>query len=150
MAGDEVDEMLRLTRIDGLLPSLYGHGPEPSDLLGQRDRLGDDTLPFLPDDPADQTHPLGLLGVDLASGEDHVHGDRFPYDLGQTLGTTGTGDDAEGDLGLTKDGCRRGEEDVAHHRQLATASELRMKRYALGSYTASQLKEGTRYSQRIR
>ena len=115
------------TCIDGLFPGLYGDGTEPSDLLCQGDSLLDYALSLFPDDPADESHPFGLFGIDLAAGEDHVHGDRFPDDLGQSLGTPSTGDDPEGDLGLTKDGGGGGEEDVAHHGQLTTTSELQVR-----------------------
>jgi len=113
-----------LTGINTLFPGLNGHGPKPSNLLSDLDSLIDNTPPFLPNHPTDQTHPLRLFRIDSSTGEYHIHSDGFPDDLGQSLSTSRAWDDSEGDLGLAEDGGRGGEEDIAHHGQFTTSSEL--------------------------
>lgn len=112
-----------LTSVDGLLAGDGGDLAELGDLLGDLDGLLSDGL--LGGDDAGTETPLGGLGtVDLAVGEDHVHGARLANEASQALGATTTGDDAEGDLGLAEGGLLRADEDVGHHGELAATAKL--------------------------
>ena len=62
--------------------------------------------------------PQGLVGADLATGEDHVLGPAHAHQAGQALGGPAAGDDAEQDLGLAETGV------VGHHPQVAGQGQL--------------------------
>ena len=59
----------------------------------------------------------------IAAGEDHLHRLRFADDAGQALRAARAGDHAELDLGLAELGGVGGEDEIAHHRELASAAE---------------------------
>jgi hypothetical protein len=72
---------------------------------------------------AHQAGALGFGGVHHAGGEGQVHGFGFAHGARQALGAARTGDDAELDLGLAKLGVVGGDDEVAHHGQLAAATQ---------------------------
>lgn len=97
--------------VDGVLAHLDNGLGQGSNLLGSLDSLVDDLVGG--QDLADQTSALSLLGsqVDGAS-EAHLHGLGLANGLDQTLRAAGTGDGAELDLGLAKDGLVTSVDDV--------------------------------------
>ena len=74
-------------------------------------------------DAADQAGALGLGGVHHAAGQRHVHGLGLADGARQALRAAGAGNDAELDLGLAEARVVGGDDEVAHHRQLAAAAE---------------------------
>ena len=74
-------------------------------------------------DPVGEANAEGLVGFDLAAGEDHVLGASRPHEPGQALGPAGAGDDAEQDLGLAEGGGLGRHPQVAGQGQLASAPE---------------------------
>ena len=73
--------------------------------------------------PRHQAGALGLGGVHHAAGQDHVHGLGLADRARQALRAAHARHDAELDLGLAELGGVGGDDDVAHHRQLAAAAE---------------------------
>jgi enoyl-CoA hydratase/carnithine racemase len=71
----------------------------------------------------DAAEALRIGGVDRASRQDQVHGDRAAHQPRQPLRAARAGDDAEPDLGLAELRGLRGEDQVAHHRPFAPAAQ---------------------------
>ena len=74
-------------------------------------------------DAADQAGALGFLCVHHAAREDHVHGLGLAHGAGQALRAARVGDDAQLDFRLAEFGVVGGNDEVAHHRQLAAAAQ---------------------------
>jgi hypothetical protein len=72
-----------------------------------------------------ETRPraLGLLGVHHAAGQAHLHGLGLADHAGEALRAAGARHDAELDLGLAEARRVGGDDDVAHHGELAAAAE---------------------------
>ena len=66
---------------------------------------------------------FGLGRVHHPRGQDHVHRLRLADRAGQPLSAAGAGQHAQVDLGLTELRGVGGEDEVAHHRQLAAAAQ---------------------------
>src|SRR5579875_167355 len=107
--------------IDSLLRHEDRRPGERRDHLGRLDRLGQEIAQR--QDAADQAGTLRLRRIHHAPGENHLHRLRLADKAGQALGTTGAGDGAELDFWLSKLGVLRGEDEIAHHRELAAAAE---------------------------
>lgn len=107
--------------VHGLLDHNRNRGRHGSNLLGELDSLFEGF--FGGEDLRDETGTLGFLGREKVAGKAEFHGLGFSNGLGQALGTTGTGDRAELNLGLAKLGVGTGVDDVAHHGELAAAAE---------------------------
>ena len=73
--------------------------------------------------PADQARALGLGGIHHAPGQGQIHRLGLAHRTRQALGTTSARDDAQLDLGLAELGVVGGDDEVAHHRQLATPAQ---------------------------
>lgn len=91
-----------LTSIDTFFRSLNSNLTLLGDGRSHFDRFIDDAT--LTDDARDESSTFGIVGAEIASGKYHLHGGGFADRFGETLRTTGTRDDAEVDLGLTKVG----------------------------------------------
>ncbi len=70
-----------------------------------------------------QACALGFHGVDGAAGEDQIHRLGLADRPRQPLRTAHARQYTQLDLGLTELGRIRGDQDVAHHRQLAAAAQ---------------------------
>ena len=66
---------------------------------------------------------LGLLGIHEAARQVHVHALGLADEARQALGAAEARDGAEVDLGLAEAGGVGGDDEVAHHRQLAAAAQ---------------------------
>jgi hypothetical protein len=91
------------------------------DDLGGADRLVEQLA--VGHDAADEAAALGLLGVHDPAGKAHLHRLRLADEARQALRAAGAGHDADLDLGLAEARLVGGEDEVAHHRQLAAAAE---------------------------
>ena len=100
-----------LTSIDALLSGLDSNLTLLSDSAGDLDSFVNNRA--LANDTGDQATTLSIVSGKVASGENHLHSSGFADGFGQALRTTGTGNDTEVDLGLTKVGGGRGEDDIA-------------------------------------
>lgn len=69
------------------------------------------------------TVSLGLVRVDGVPREHHLHGLALPDGPDQPLGAAAAGNNAQSDLGLTELGGLGGDDDVAHHGELAAAAQ---------------------------
>ena len=107
--------------IDHLLGQLDRIGRQGRDLLGRRhgrlDQVGQRH------DTANQSAAFGLGGIHHPPGQDHVHGLGLADEAGQALGASGSGRDAQIDLGLAELGIVSGDDEVAHHGQLAATAQ---------------------------
>ncbi|MPL85440.1 hypothetical protein SDC9_31408 [bioreactor metagenome] len=74
-------------------------------------------------DAADKARAFRLGRIHEAAGQMHVHRLRLADEAGQPLRAAHAGDDAEVDLGLAELGVLGGDDEIAHHRQLAAAAE---------------------------
>ena len=110
--------------VDGLLARLDGDCALARDDTGHLDSLLDDFSLALPDDARDHAPLLGLFCGPVAAGERELHGARLADGLREALRAAAAGDDADVDLGLAEGRGGRGEDDVAHERELAAAAEL--------------------------
>ena len=75
------------------------------------------------DDLADQAAALGLGRVHHPAGQAEIHRLGLADRPGHALGAARAGDDAEVDLRLAEPRRVGGDDEVAHHRQLAAAAE---------------------------
>ena len=71
----------------------------------------------------DQAGALGLVDIHHAPRQTQVHRFRFTDQRGQALGAADAGHDTELDFRLAEPGVVGGDDEIAHHRQLATAAE---------------------------
>ena len=74
-------------------------------------------------DAADQSGALGLGGVHHPPGQAQIHRLGLADKASQALGSAGARHRAELDLGLAEARGVGGDDDVAHHRDLAAAAE---------------------------
>lgn len=75
------------------------------------------------DDAGDEPGTLRLLGAHVATREAQLHRLRLPDGAREALRAAHAGHHAELDLRLAEDGGVGGDEDVAHHRELATTAQ---------------------------
>ena len=76
-------------------------------------------------DATDQARTLGFVHIHHAAGEGQIHGFGFANGAGQTLCATSARNDANFDFGLTKLGVVCGDDEVAHHGQLAATAQCK-------------------------
>ena len=89
-----------------------------------RDCLLHDLALAFPDDARHHAPVRRLFRGEVAAGEGELHGARLADGLREALRAAAAGDDADVDLGLAEGRGGRGEDDVAHERELAAAAEL--------------------------
>ena len=75
------------------------------------------------EDLGHQARLFGFPGIHLAAGQAHFHGLGLADGAGQTLGAADTRQHAEVDFRLAEAGVVGGIDEVADHRQLATATQ---------------------------
>ena len=110
---------------EGAVDAFLGHRHARAAQLADRLRRGQRLVHQLGrrHDARDQAGALGLGGIHHAAGEHHVHRLGLADRARQALRAAGAGDDAELDLGLAEARGVGGDDEVAHHRQLAAAAE---------------------------
>jgi hypothetical protein len=101
------------TRIDGLLSSLGCDSSESSNHIPNLDSLIYYILPLF-GDSTDETPLPSFFTRDPPVGEYQIHGPGFSNHFGESLGSTSSGDDAEGDFRLTKLGVGGRDQDIGH------------------------------------
>ena len=108
-------------RFTACLAKATATGDSVGDPLGDLQRLGQKLVGR--EHARNEIGAFGLGGVHHPRGQDHVHRLRLAHRAGQPLGATGAGQNAEIDLRLAELRGIGGEDEVAHHRQLAAAAQ---------------------------
>src|ERR1700712_1843998 len=116
--------LLKLTSEDSLLAGLNADFAKRGDLFSNLDSLVHDALAVF-DDAAHETPLSGFGSRNLATGQHEVHRALGSDEVRKALSPACARDDTERDLGLRECGVRCAEQDIAHHRELATAAELK-------------------------
>ena len=117
--------------VDGLLARLDGNRTLARNDAGHLDGLFDNLALTLPDDARDHAPLLGLFCGPVAAGERELHGARLADGARESLRAAAAGDDTDVDLWLPEGGRGRGEDDVAHEREFASASELELPSFSM-------------------
>ena len=112
------------TSVDCFFGRLYGDSSVPSDQGSDFYSLGDTLFSITLHKPTNKPDSLCFLGLDLAAGKNDLHRSCFPDEVGQSLCSSGTREDTERDFRLAERGGRGGDEDIAHHGEFASSSEL--------------------------
>lgn len=113
-----------LTSVDRFLCSQNRYVALTSNALRHRQSFSYHYALTLAYNLADQTPLLCLDGREIAPRQDDLHGAGFTNGVRQTLGCAPAWDDAKVDFRLAEFRTGRGEDDVTHHREFATASKL--------------------------
>ena len=73
--------------------------------------------------PIDQTYPVRLEAIDRTTGEQEINGGAATDQLGETLGSGGTWEEAKLDFGNAEFGFDRGNSHRARHRQFQASTQ---------------------------